>query len=678
MKKIILLLLLLKTFVFFGQNPTQQQVLAKAAHDSVRCRLLNGYFITAEEKTEKQQLNLRLEKIIEKNLKSNNLNHKERKTFLWHKAQMLSNYGKIHNDNDSLAIEYYKKSLIISTEIDDKPTIAETYNTIGVLNYYLFNYPEALKNHAKALTLFKSLNDQEGLARSNNNIGLVYDDQGNYSTALKYYYNSLKIKEELNDIGGIASSYNNIGMVFRLQGKYTQAVENLQKALNYYKQDKDLEGEGDVYTNIGIIYIEQAKYHEAIDNHKKAIALFEQVNDLKGVGLAYGNLASAYMYQGNYTDALTNYNKALDIKLQTNDKKGSAYMYIGIGMTHQKLNNPAKAKQYLQNALLIAQKGGAKAIIKNCYHNIAVADSTLGNYKSAFENYKLYTVYKDSLENEDIERKSLQTIMQYDFEKKEALIKQDAENQKKRQRVVLIATTALLVLSILLLITWFYFYKKKKKTEKILHEKELSLQIAEEERRRISADLHDDLGPGMAGLTIASDMLAMRADTDGIRIEAQKIAENSKKISSRLSEVIWELNMEHDNLEDLLLFIQKQGKKYFKHKDIEFSMRLPLEIPSIAVLGTTRRQMYLAVKECFHNTYKHAEAETANCEAIFDTKQLTLVISDNGKGFDTSEKNAGEGLKNLEYRLNKINGKVEIISSPNGTSVTIRIPLVNT
>ncbi|MGQ3088986.1 sensor histidine kinase, partial [Flavobacterium sp.] len=159
-----------------------------------------------------------------------------------------------------------------------------------------------------------------------------------------------------------------------------------------------------------------------------------------------------------------------------------------------------------------------------------------------------------------------------------------------------------------------------------------------------------------------------------IRRDAVKIAENSQKVSRRLSEVIWELNMEHDNLEDLLLFIQKQGKDHFSATGINFSMILPLDIPKIDVPGYARRQIYLAVKECFHNIVKHSDADTARCEAEFN-ERLTLIISDNGKGFDIGSKSGGEGLKNLKYRLAKIDGDADIRSSSAGTVITLSMSI---
>ncbi|MGQ3088985.1 MAG: hypothetical protein ACT6RA_17705, partial [Flavobacterium sp.] len=89
-----------------------------------------------------------------------------------------------------------------------------------------------------------------------------------------------------------------------------------------------------------------------------------------------------------------------------------------------------------------------------------------------------------------------------------ALMIQKAKANEKRNTIILISTAAIAGLILIFIFIWLHFYKKRKATEELLRQKQLSLDVAESERRRISADLHDDLGSGIAGLAIATGLLA--------------------------------------------------------------------------------------------------------------------------------------------------------------------------
>uniref|UniRef100_UPI0040484086 tetratricopeptide repeat-containing sensor histidine kinase n=1 Tax=Flavobacterium sp. TaxID=239 RepID=UPI0040484086 len=488
----------------------------------------------------------------------------------------------------------------------------------------------------------------------------------------------------LKDKKGIQESYNNIGNIYMYQEKLKEALKYQFLSIKIAKELGDKQSIGDAYTNIGIIYIDQKKFTEAIKSHLVSLKILEEIGDAIGVGGAYGNIGAAYMYKGDYQKALENYFKSLEIRKSLNHKAGVAYSYLGIGMTQLEMHNPKEAKKYLEKTLQISKELNIKRLIKYSYKNLTKADSALTNYKGAFENYKIYVIYRDSLTNEETERKSLQTVMQYEYDKKEALIKEETEAKvfqskaEKKQNQIIYSSIIVFLLTILsIIVIGFYFYKKKQKTEKLLKDKELALEIADNERRRISADLHDDLGAGISSIALLSNRIQFQESMDDVRVDASYIIENTKKVSQKLTEVIWELNSEHNNLEDLLLFIQKQGNDLFKETTTHFSMLIPIEIQDIYFSSYERKQIYLSVKECFHNIIKHAVASKVSCKTKIN-EVLIITIKDNGIGFNVNEKinsSTGEGLNNLKYRVTNLNGKVIINSNQEGTVITLEIPL---
>src|SRR5690606_7349120 len=98
----------------------------------------------------------------------------------------------------------------------------------------------------------------------------------------------------------------------------------------------------------------------------------------------------------------------------------------------------------------------SKELIKDSYSGLSILDSTQGNWKAAYEYHKLFILYRDSIDNEETQKKTIQASMNYEFEKKEALTKaaQDkkdalAATEMKKQQIIRYSIIAILVLVIL-------------------------------------------------------------------------------------------------------------------------------------------------------------------------------------------------------------------------------------
>src|ERR1700741_4904446 len=83
----------------------------------------------------------------------------------------------------------------------------------------------------------------------------------------------------------------------------------------------------------------------------------------------------------------------------------------------------------LDKELRMAKSKGDIDKLGDGYYNLSALDSMRGNYRGAYENYKLYTLYRDSLQKKETENRERQAKMQYEFDKKQAIAK--AEQEKK-------------------------------------------------------------------------------------------------------------------------------------------------------------------------------------------------------------------------------------------------------
>jgi signal transduction histidine kinase/DNA-binding NarL/FixJ family response regulator/predicted negative regulator of RcsB-dependent stress response len=345
-------------------------------------------------------------------------------------AKILNNLGWEHkNINPEKTLDYYKQCLTLSEQIGWEKGVAKAYSNIGDIYLNQGNYPEALKNYLASFKISEKTGNKKAIADAYARIGNVHFYLGNYPEALKDYLASLKIKEEIGDKKGIATCYINIGNVYCYQGNYPEALKDYLASLKILDELKNKNGKADCIQNIGNVYYFQGNYPQALKNYLASLKIFEETGDKNAVAMCYGNIGAVYCKQGNYAEALKNHLNSLKIHEELGDKNYTALTYHNIGGVYTKLNRAKEGKIWLQKCLVLSKEIGVMETIKETYREFAKADSVLGDYKAAFENYKLYILYKDSLFNEENTKKLTQTQMQFEFDKKEALTKAEQENK---------------------------------------------------------------------------------------------------------------------------------------------------------------------------------------------------------------------------------------------------------
>ena len=192
-----------------------------------------------------------------------------------------------------------------------------------------------------------------------------------------------------------------------------------------------------------------------------------------------------------------------------------------------------------------------------------------------------------------------------------------------------------------------------------------------EERRRISSELHDDLGTNLSAIALLSSVTnqdVYKEKTDRISIIAQQSLD-------KINEIVWSLNPKNDNLDNLLAFIRKYAMEYFEPTNIRCTVKWPHEILNSVIKGEHRRNIFFIVKEAMHNIIKHAAATEVELIFAIEREVLSVVIKDNGKGFPKGELNRfGNGLKNMQNRMKSINGNFSI-ENHFGTKITLSLPI---
>lgn len=216
------------------------------------------------------------------------------------------------------------------------------------------------------------------------------------------------------------------------------------------------------------------------------------------------------------------------------------------------------------------------------------------------------------------------------------------------------------------------FIKQEKERQE--YEKEIAvLRAQQDERTRISADMHDELGSGVTAIRLLSEIALQKTKEQPVE-EIKRISFNANELMSKMNGIIWSMNPGNDTLGSSISYMRANASEYLDNFKINYTINVPEVIPEIELSGNRRRNLFLVLKESLNNIVKHAKADNVIID-FYCTNGLDIIIHDDGKGINNEKLNEfGNGLKNMQRRMESIGGTFSITSS-NGTKVQLHLPL---
>jgi signal transduction histidine kinase len=206
----------------------------------------------------------------------------------------------------------------------------------------------------------------------------------------------------------------------------------------------------------------------------------------------------------------------------------------------------------------------------------------------------------------------------------------------------------------------------KLENERKEFDKQMAVMAAkQEERNRISADMHDELGSGVTAIRLMSEIMKSRLKGDVVP-ELEKISNSANELLGKMNTIIWTMKSSNDTLESLIAYIRAHAIEYFDSTPIECKVQLPVLIPQAEVSGEKRRNIFLSIKEALNNAMKHSQASQIQIVISTSDKWLMIKIYDNGVGIDADKlRRFGNGLSNMRRRMESIDGSFKINSGKN-------------
>ncbi|MFC7356747.1 tetratricopeptide repeat protein [Jejudonia soesokkakensis] len=571
------------------------------------------------------------------------------------------------------------------------------YGDYGVLHFYKGDFKGALTNFEKATDLAEKEKNEVDQLRFLNNKALAMSYLGEAEASILVHERAIKLAEKLQDSAALGKSFNNLGLIYEDMKEYEKALEYYQNAL-IIKENvssnvdiiNSLYNVSSMYKEIGEKNNDTLLYAKAEKGYYDVLKLSEEANYGKVKLFANTGLAQLATVRGKYQKAIDIYEEVIALAEKDNDQQTLRVNYLNVGVNYLLLNNLAKAETYLLKAKPLIEEAENPSDQAKLYKNLASLYTDKGEFKVANQYLLQQFELEKSMSSDALQDKISDFEVKYETEKKEAALATTRANLAERELEVrqknMLIFGALGLALILGLLGYLFYNQQKLKNRQLIKEGELKTALAkietqnrlQEQRLRISRDLHDNIGAQLTFIISSLDNLKFGFTDMSTKLSEKLtgISEFTNQTIYELRDTIWAMNKENITLEDLQIRISNFIEKAKIASDkTHFNFKIAEGVNTHKVLTSVEgMNVYRIIQEAVNNALKYSEATKITVFIAEENGVLTIKITDNGKGFDHATVEKGNGFNTIQKRAKDLKGKASILSTPGeGTVVSLSI-----
>ena len=614
----------------------------------------------------------------------------------------IKNFEKKRLEIENLAVDFPDSALIISNRLakaaylsKNNQLIANSLVTLSYVKMRLSLPDEAIKLNIRSFEINNEINNEKELAKNYKVFGDIYYYKANYVAATKYHMLSNKVCEKLNLNELQQQNYSGLADVSHAQKKYNTALKYMLIADNLEKQKPNELRKASNYVNIARAYGSLEKI--ALSEHYfiEASKIFKKNN--KPFALAFIKVQRSNLYYE--TDPL----KAIELQLmaqKTFDKLApnsltSAYNIVYLGESLFELSKNDSLINEIKYAEIPKSKSKLIDLAEGYYNRglkltklnknedgylttmglVSDLQAYKGDYKNAYKNLQFKFKFNDSL----FSQKNKNAIAKLESEKEVLELKTKNEKKATLNKILIGASIGLLLIG-------FLFYRNFRNKQKLQNlritelekDKQLfaidaMLKVQEDERSRIAKDLHDGLGGLLSGTKLSFNTMKeslILTPENATQFEKSlsmldtTIADLRKVAHNLMPEALVKFGL-NDALRDFCNTIQSSTSVIVNYQKLGIDRKLN---------NTAETFIYRIAQELVNNAVKHADAKEIMVQITTEKNKILLAVEDDGKGYDKNQTTKGDGLDNIAYRVQYLNGKIDTVTSPeNGTSINIEL-----
>lgn len=602
------------------------------------------------------------------------------------KVNLFKVANRYYNMSDWTSYREMSK-LILERSQNSKDSVhmAKAYIYLG--DYYSSQSisDSSFMNYYKAEKVYLRIHDEYNLAKTflskanlQFNEGDLFESEITVFKALRI----LKRQKKVNDL--FYDSYNLLGILYNERDENNRALEFHNKALatlNDKSIPLELQLKATSLNNIGFVYLSMHNYEQAKIYFQRGL---EQKNLFKEKTILYAmlldNLAYSKFKLQESEGLPEQFYQALNIRDSLDLTSGIILNKIHLSEYFAYKKDTSKAIQYSKQALRLSRNSNRLRNTLEALKQIALVDPEKASVYS-----KEYIQINEKIQKE--ERKMGEKFSRIEYETNEIKDENTSLNIQNRTLIYVFSICALLGL-------FFYVYLTQKarnrellfkQQQQVANEDIYNLMISQQnaieairikEKNKVAQDLHDGILGRMFGVRISLDSLD-KIDDAKAAVKRKKYLSDLRDIEQDIREISHDLNKEKSELINNFVVIID---KLLENQKVTFHSKLISKIDSSIrwglVSNSIKINLYRIIQEALQNCNKYAHAKTIKVELKNEVNHLSLLISDDGVGFNVNRTKKGIGLQNIFYRTKECNGTIDIKSNKvDGTIIEIKIPI---
>lgn len=486
--------------------------------------------------------------------------------------------------------------------------------------------------------------------------------------------------------------------IYMQLGMPAESTRELRKEFNEKPADskKDTTVLGNFYNDMGVHFNRANKLDSAMYYFKKAKVLIDaKMRDDKNrtffdffSGLIEGNMASILAKQHNYADAIPPLKKDIYYSLKQGNLLSAANSYNLIAECFLEIKKFDVARKYIDSCKpLIAKIEELNPTLSNILVEAKYYKYT-GNLAKASENYDRYIRFKDSIQKVDNESKLINQQISFDLHQKENLLIQKEkiiqqnnllyEHEKTRKSYLLLSVVVLAFIITFLIIN--NQMNKRRQGELFIKNKHIiqqktAIENALKEKEFLIKEIHHRV---KNNLQIISSMLSLQSDVIESKAAKEVLQESRLRINSMslIHQMLYnKSNMTDISISEYLKALLSQIEKSYTLNNCKITTQLNCDNVSIDL--DTAIPLGLIVNELVTNSLKHAFKNSSEGTITVEFKKsesnFTLIVQDNGSGFDVKNHNSGSlGMELIHLLVEQLNGAITFTNN-NGTRAEITL-----
>ena len=631
------------------------------------------------------------------------------------KLQLMDSLGTTLNYNPSLNYDSIVKKTIQFALLLDSLSIAvnNTANLIYFNNSILGKPKKGLVIFNQFLAKNLTIKNNYALARFYLNGADSYFFINEHTKALENYKiaEAFALKAKNERLLGFVNLYS--GHTNESLGDFSKASQNYNKAYNYFLKVKDTFNVLSSKNSLSILYSKNGLFEEAQIERNESISLLKITKNYGQLATVYYNAALDYNILGVQNKRISNLLNALEVNEKSKNSKFARPTILNrLTIAYAQNNDILLAEKYLkefesnsevfskeknnnnyQEAIMNIEfaKGNFKkalAICKNLLNSkigkgnplgierfekfLSLIYEKTGDPENALIHLKNYLVLNDSIKSVQKTAKLIYYQTLYETKKRDLKIDEqeknisllNAENKVKTQWFIFTSTGLLSFFVFMLLMRSRNTASKRQKLQEKFSENLITAQ--ENERISVARELHDSVGQKLMLLTKKTKSHGTEEMADLAVSTLEELRSLSKGLYPSIIDGLGVTNA-----------IKSMINEVDKHTTIFFTE--DLENIDNHINKDQALHLYRIIQELLTNIVKHAEATTVFVTIEKTDNLITIIVKDNGKGFDFFKaklENKSLGMKTILERSKIINSKLTIHSSiGKGTTVKLVIPI---